>query len=146
MIRHQQRIQRARENAFNLTQRANEVLLPAYDALSDPYLAGYFDNPQLKRHLKETGVIKRKRRPSYKFPPGSPTRHALTERAGGEKRSKSLARSTNNLKEQVKLPLLEELLHEERAALSSSATTRSRNIYKSNNHNYQHSHIYHQET
>jgi hypothetical protein len=108
MLRHHQRLQRARENSFNLAQRANDVLLPAYNALSDPYLAGYFDNPLLKRHLKETGVIKRKRRPSCKLPGGSPatkSHHALTERTG--ERSKSLARSANYLKQQVKLPALE---------------------------------------
>ena len=72
MLRHQQRLHRARENAFNLSQKANDVLLPSYDALTDPYLARYFDNPLLKRHLKETGVIKRKRRLSYKLGKGSP--------------------------------------------------------------------------
>jgi hypothetical protein len=81
MLRHQQRLHRVRENSFNLAQRANDVLLPAYDALCDPYLSGYFDNPLLKRHLKETGVIKRKRRLSCKLGKGSPeakSRHALT--------------------------------------------------------------------
>lgn len=48
---------KARESSFNLTQNVNEVLLPAYDALHDPFLSGYFDNPLLKRHLKKTGVI-----------------------------------------------------------------------------------------
>lgn len=81
MLRHQQRLHRVRENSFNLAQKANDVLLPTYNALSDPYLAGYFDNPLLTRHLKETGVIKRKRRLSCKLGKGSreaKSRNALT--------------------------------------------------------------------
>jgi len=55
-----------REGDFNLSQHANEVLLPAYNALRDPFLVGYFDNPLVKKHLKQTGVIKKKRRFSIK--------------------------------------------------------------------------------
>lgn len=133
----QQRLQRVREAAFNLAQHANEVLLPSYNALKDPYLSGYFDNPLVKRNLKETGVIKRKRKLSVKLGRDSPqakSYHALTERETGHRRAKSLIKSTNYLKNQVKLPALEELLQEERAALTSSATTRAKHIYRSSNH------------
>jgi hypothetical protein len=51
------------------------------------------------------------------------------------KRSKSLARSNNELKYDVKLPALEELLDEERKGLKSAATSRSgRQVYRSNNY------------
>ena len=43
---------------------------------------------------------------------------------GGEQRSKSLAKSANYLKNQVKLPALEELLQEERAGMASAGGTR----------------------
>ncbi len=56
-----------REASFHLTQNVNDVLLPSYNALQDPFLAGYFDNPIVKRNLKETGVIKKKRRYSVKL-------------------------------------------------------------------------------
>ena len=55
-----------REGEFNLSQHANDVLLPAYNALRDPFLIGYFDNPLVKKHLKQTGVIPKKRRFSIK--------------------------------------------------------------------------------
>jgi Na+-transporting NADH:ubiquinone oxidoreductase subunit NqrC len=106
---HQQRLQKVREVSFNLAQRANDVLLPSYNALRDPFLSGYFDNPQVKRHLRETGVIKKKRRLSVKIGRGSPetkSHHALTERAGGGLRGKSLVKSVNYLENQVKLPAL----------------------------------------
>jgi hypothetical protein len=112
--------------------------LPSYNALRDPFLAGYFDNPQLKRHLKETGVIKRKRRYSVKInksPEAKSHTHLGNVSNSNEKRAKSLVKSTNYLKNQVKLPALEDLLQEERAALTSSATTRQKNIYKSSNFN-----------
>jgi hypothetical protein len=50
-----------------LQQRANEVFLPTYDALNDPFLVGFFQNPLVKKNLKETGVLKKKRRYSVKL-------------------------------------------------------------------------------
>ena len=33
--------------------------------MDDPFLDGFFDKPAVKRHLKDVGVLKRKRRKSY---------------------------------------------------------------------------------
>lgn len=55
-----------REIDFSLSQHANEILLPEYNALRDPFLTGYFDNPIVRKNLKQTGVIKKKRRFSIK--------------------------------------------------------------------------------
>lgn len=97
-----------REAAFKVSQHVNEVLLPSYNALQDPFLSGYFENPLIKRHLKETGVIKRKRRISMK------QKHELnhnnnsspTGRVGTERKAKSLSKSVNYFQNQVKLPAL----------------------------------------
>jgi hypothetical protein len=48
---------RKRENSFNLKQNVNELLIPRYNALHDPFLNGFFDHPGYKRHLKATGAI-----------------------------------------------------------------------------------------
>ncbi len=54
-----------RECSFNLKQNVNELLIPEYNALKDPFLNGFFDHPTYKRHLKATGVIPPKK-PSIK--------------------------------------------------------------------------------
>lgn len=55
-------ISRQREQAFDISYRANDRPLPTYNALEDPYLSGFFEKPQLKRHLKDMHLIKPKRR------------------------------------------------------------------------------------
>jgi len=72
-----------REVAFNLKQSVNELVIPQYNALRDPFLDGYFANPQIKRNLRETGVIVKKRRFSLK-----PFRDILTQE-GQRERNKS---------------------------------------------------------
>lgn len=97
-----------RETSFKLAQNVNDVLLPSYNALQDPFLAGYFDNPLIKRNLKETGVIKRKRRYSVKAKNMSPEAKSNMDllRYRSEKKVKSLVKSTNYFQNQVKLPAL----------------------------------------
>jgi hypothetical protein len=106
------------------------VLLPSYNALKDPFLIGYFDNPTLKRHLKETGVIKRKRRHSVKSPlpvdhktEGVRTEIKTTFRKS--KKSKSRAKSLHH--KEIKLPDIEQ----ERTEMKSAATTRLKKVYGS---------------
>jgi hypothetical protein len=55
-------IYKQKEEAFTTSQHVNDILLPEYNALKDPYLAGYFDNPAIKKHLKETGVVRKKKK------------------------------------------------------------------------------------
>ena len=55
-------INRQREKQFDVTYRINDQPLPTYNALEDPYLSGYFDKPQLKKHLKEMHLIKNRRK------------------------------------------------------------------------------------
>jgi hypothetical protein len=102
-------VAKKRENSFNLTQHVNEVLLPSYNALKDPFLIGFFENPIVKKTLKETGVLRKKRRMSVK-----PFKNAFMGEAdfplSGRKtsdRPKSLSKSVN-LNNQVRLPALDE--------------------------------------
>lgn len=55
-------VYRQRERQFDISYRANDQPLPSYNALQDPYLSGFFEKPQLKRHLKEMKLIKSKHR------------------------------------------------------------------------------------
>jgi hypothetical protein len=55
-------LNRKREISFNLSLNVNEVVLPEYNALKDPFLGDYFSNPIVKKQLRKTGVIGRKRR------------------------------------------------------------------------------------
>ena len=61
-----------REQGFSTKQHINQVLLPDYNALHDPFLKGYFHNPSIKKHLKEMGVIKKCRK-------SKTNRHALID-------------------------------------------------------------------
>ena len=120
-----------KEELFSTKQHVNQVLLPQYNALRDPFLVGYFDNPMLKRHLKETGVLKRKKRFSVKA--GRQTQEKnkeftqgyRTSRPKGGKKYKSLSKSVNT--NPVKLPDIEQ---QERGP-SSSATHRLKRLYGS---------------
>lgn len=56
---------RQREKSFDITYRINDKPLPTYNALEDPFLQGFFDKPQFKRHLKKNGIIKRKKKKSH---------------------------------------------------------------------------------
>jgi hypothetical protein len=55
------KLYKMRENSFSLTQNINEMVIPEYNALKDPFLDGFFNNPQLKKHLKSTGVLLRRK-------------------------------------------------------------------------------------
>lgn len=55
-----------REISFVNSTHVNSVLLPTYNALRDPYLVGFFDNPSVRKHLKVTGVLKKKRKSTPK--------------------------------------------------------------------------------
>lgn len=46
------RKQHEREKNFNNSFNVNEKFLPTYNALDDPYLTGFFDKPQFKKHLR----------------------------------------------------------------------------------------------
>ena len=83
-----------REKQFNNSYRINDKFLPNYNALHDPYLSGYFDKPQLKKHLKEMHLIKRKRK--FLSPKCRPN---TTEKISSREQLKDM-----------KLPLLEDLL------------------------------------
>ena len=37
------------------------MVIPKYNALRDPFLVGFFEQPSLKNNLRRTGVITRKR-------------------------------------------------------------------------------------
>jgi hypothetical protein len=39
--------------------------LPTYNALKDQYLLGFFDNPDIKRHLRKTGILRKKQKKNY---------------------------------------------------------------------------------
>jgi hypothetical protein len=54
-------LRRHRETAFSLGQSLNEMVIPRYDALADPFLRSFFDPPAQKRHLKVTGVLPKKK-------------------------------------------------------------------------------------
>ena len=58
---------RKRELLFSNSTPINEVLLPAYNALTDPFLSGFFDNRSVKKHLRTTGVLKKKRKSTPKY-------------------------------------------------------------------------------
>ncbi len=53
---------RKKEECFVNTYNVNDIPLPAYNALHDPYLTDFFKNPQQIRLLRETGVLKKKRK------------------------------------------------------------------------------------
>ena len=82
------------------------MLLPSYNALKDPYLIGYFDNPGLKKHLKETGVIRKKRRKSVSSQQAKTKTEEMTPSADRvlkrRKESKSRAKSVHH--KETKLP------------------------------------------
>lgn len=56
---------RKREKSFDISYHINDRPLPTYNALEDPYLSGFFDKPQLKRHLRGVGGTKRKHKKSH---------------------------------------------------------------------------------
>ena len=54
-------LRRHRENAFSLGQSINDMVIPRYEALTDPFLKAFFDLPTQKKHLKATGVLPNKK-------------------------------------------------------------------------------------
>lgn len=68
-------LKKKREKGFSLQQSVNQPCLPAYNALTDPFLTGFFDSPHIKRHLRNTGVLTRKRKFSL-----TPIKHQLDHR------------------------------------------------------------------
>lgn len=42
------------------------MIIPNYNALKDPYLSGFFKLPFYKKHLKDTGILPRKKGLSLK--------------------------------------------------------------------------------
>jgi hypothetical protein len=75
------------------------VLLPTYNALQDPFLAGFFDNPSLKKHLRRTGAVKKKRNLSVKMDGFGYTEenfplHGRPSTNHQQRKGKSLAKST----------------------------------------------------
>ena len=101
-----------KEESFSTKQHVNEVLLPHYNALRDPFLMGYFDNPTLKRHLKETGVVKKKKRFSVRTPKDSEEKNDScpqgyrTSRPSKGQKHKSLSKSGNT--NGLRLPEIEQ--------------------------------------
>ena len=93
---------------------------------------GYFDNPTLKRHLKETGVLKRKKRISVRTPKHEEEKHEVfvegyrTSKTKRGHKHKSLSKSVNT--NALKLPEIEQ---HERGNISSAATTRVKRLYGS---------------
>ena len=41
-------------------ENLKEKVIPEYDALKDPFLKGYFNNPFILKHLRHTGVVNKK--------------------------------------------------------------------------------------
>jgi len=52
---------RQKEKLFSNSFHVNEKFLPTYNALEDPYLEGFFDRPQLKKHLKSMSLMRKKK-------------------------------------------------------------------------------------
>lgn len=50
---------------FIHTYHINEVPLPYYNPLADPYLQGYFSNTKVNKHIDQQGLIYR---PSKNYP------------------------------------------------------------------------------
>ena len=42
------------------------MIIPNYNALKDPYLSGFFKLPFYKKHLKDTGILPKKKGLSLK--------------------------------------------------------------------------------
>ena len=85
--------QRRREENFDISYRANDKPLPSYNALEDPYLSGFFEKPQLKRHLKDMHLIK--------------FRHRSKSHT---KRPNTTSRTHAEVKNDFKLPMLDDIL------------------------------------
>lgn len=45
-----------REESFSLTQAVSDMIIPEYNALSDPFLCGFFVRPAFRKLLKTTGA------------------------------------------------------------------------------------------
>lgn len=45
-----------REASFSLTQAVSDMIIPEYNALSDPFLCGFFVRPVFRKLLKTTGA------------------------------------------------------------------------------------------
>lgn len=86
-------LNRQREKQFDISYRITDQPLPEYDALKDPCLAGYFDKPQLKRHLKDMHIIKPKRK-----------------HRSQSKRPRTTSKSHGTDRNNFKLPLLDDML------------------------------------
>lgn len=52
---------RRKEGSFSLGQSLNEMVIPQYNALRDPFLSGFFQHQQIRTNLRRTGVITKKR-------------------------------------------------------------------------------------
>jgi hypothetical protein len=53
----QRELNKKREACFSLGQSLNEMVIPRYEALQDPFLKTFFNSPTQKRLLKTTGII-----------------------------------------------------------------------------------------
>lgn len=123
-----------RELSFNLSNHVNEILLPNYDALKDPFLSGYFDNPIIKRNLKETGVIRKKKR--FSVPKLNKITDSNPQYSFRNHNHSHLIKSTH-VQPQYKLPALEDIITDrqsseyQRSQIKSSETRRSSRVYRS---------------
>jgi hypothetical protein len=54
-------IYQRREQTFLLRQSINDMVIPSYNAIKDPYLNGYFQHPGIVNNLRKTGIIHRKK-------------------------------------------------------------------------------------
>jgi hypothetical protein len=55
-----------KKKEFDIRFNINEVFMPPYDPLKDPFLNDYFENYNVRRHLEQIG-IKKKRHIYLKF-------------------------------------------------------------------------------
>lgn len=59
-------LNKRKEESFRLNQTLKEMIIPEYNALRDPFLNGFFEHPNIIRHLKSTGVVPKRRKLSLK--------------------------------------------------------------------------------
>ena len=114
-------LNRQREQKFDNSYRANDQPLPSYNALEDPYLSGFFEKPQLKRHLKDMHLIKVKRKAR-----------------SHTKRPNTTSRTNAEVKNDFKLPLLDDILgqkessnHRRDIRTAGSSQRKRKSVYKS---------------
>jgi hypothetical protein len=130
IIRHPE--QKKRETSFSLGQSLNEMVIPRYDALYDPFLKTFFGHPAQRRLLKVTGAVPAKKRFSlahFRQRLNADKEGAISPRSS-KKKAKSETHDGSSFAKQVALVQVGETLTEEGQAKTSSGT-RYKKFYRS---------------